>query len=47
MPFPEEYDDVFFVAMAHAAEQNGATCVRVDKEQFSGEVPEPRSRYQD
>jgi hypothetical protein len=30
MPFSEEYDDVFFVAMAYAAEQNGATCVRVD-----------------
>jgi hypothetical protein len=38
MPFSGEYDDVFFVAMAYAAEKNGATCVRVDKEEFSGDV---------
>ena len=38
MPFSSEYDDVFFVAMAYAAEKNGAACVRIDKEQFSGEV---------
>jgi len=38
MPFSAEYDDVFFVAMAYAAEKNGSTCVRVDREEFSGEV---------
>lgn len=40
MPFSEEYDDTFFVAMAPAAEEIGAVCVRVDKEEFSGNVVE-------
>ncbi len=38
MPFAATYDDVFFVAMAHAAEQIEATCVRVDQEEFTGDV---------
>jgi len=38
MPFCAEYDDVFFVAMAYAAEHVNATCVRVDQEEFSGDV---------
>jgi hypothetical protein len=38
MPFSADYDDVFFVAMAYAAENVGAACVRVDKEEFSGDI---------
>lgn len=38
MPFSEEYDDVFFVAMSHAAKAVGATAVRVDKEDFVGDI---------
>ena len=39
MPFSDKYDDIYFVAMTHAAEGIQAACVRVDKEQFSGEIP--------
>jgi len=38
MPFASEYDDVFFVAMAFAAEQTGTTAKRVDREPFEGDV---------
>jgi hypothetical protein len=38
MPFAPAFDDVFFVAMTHAAEQIGATCKRVDYEEFSGDI---------
>ncbi len=38
MPFSEEYDDVYFVAMSYAAQQVGAACTRVDREEFSGDV---------
>jgi hypothetical protein len=38
MPFAPEYDDVFFVAMAHAAKTIGAVCRRVDREEFSGDI---------
>jgi len=38
MPFSADYDDVFFVAMAYAAKNVGAACVRVDKEEFSGDI---------
>jgi hypothetical protein len=38
MPFAPEFDDVFFVAMTHAAETVGATCKRIDKEDFSGDI---------
>jgi hypothetical protein len=38
MPFAPQYEDVFFVAMRHAAEQNGAVCDRVDRREFQGSV---------
>lgn len=38
MPFTKTYDDVFFVAMAYAAEKIQASCVRVDFEEFSGDI---------
>lgn len=38
MPFAPEYEDVFFVAMTHAAEQVGAVCDRVDRREFQGNV---------
>jgi len=38
MPFSSAYDDVFFVAMSHAAAAVGATCVRVDHEDFEGDI---------
>lgn len=39
MPFQVEYDDVFFVAMVGAAKDLDATCVRVDQEEFVGDIP--------
>jgi hypothetical protein len=38
MPFSPEYEDVFFVAMAPAADALGATCIRVDRQEFVGDV---------
>src|SRR4051794_21393205 len=38
MPFAPEFADTYLVAMSHAAEANGATCVRVDHEDFVGDV---------
>lgn len=38
MPFAPQYEDVFFVAMSHAAEQVGAVCDRVDRREFQGNV---------
>jgi hypothetical protein len=38
MPFAPQYEDVFFVAMRHAAEQVGAVCDRVDRREFQGSV---------
>ena len=38
MPFAPQYEDVFFVAMRYAAEQNGAVCDRVDRREFQGSV---------
>ena len=40
MPFEENYDDVYFVAMTYAAESIGATCKRVDVEFFAGDIVE-------
>jgi|SRR5215472_13761720 len=40
MPFAEQYDDVFFVAMAYAAEQAKTVIRRTDKEPFEGDVVE-------
>lgn len=38
MPFKETYDDVYFVAMRYAAESVGAVCLRVDYEDFTGDI---------
>jgi hypothetical protein len=38
MPFSSEYDDTYFIAMSHAAEQAGAECKRVDLKEFSGDI---------
>jgi hypothetical protein len=38
MPFAAEYDDTYFIAMSHAAEQVGADCKRVDLKEFSGDI---------
>jgi len=40
MPFDREYDDTYFVAMSYAADRVRAACVRVDKEEFSGNIVE-------
>lgn len=40
MPFSREYDDTFFVAMAHAAKEVNAVCRRVDTEEFSSDIVE-------
>jgi hypothetical protein len=38
MPFSSDYDDTYFIAMSHAAEQVGAECRRVDLKEFSGDI---------
>lgn len=38
MPFAREYDDVYFVAMAFAAERAEAVVRRTDKESFEGDI---------
>jgi len=38
MPFKEEFDEVYFVAMSGAAVSVGATCIRIDKEYFQGKI---------
>ena len=38
MPFLEEYEDVFFLGMAPAVDENGATCIRIDHEEYVGDV---------
>ena len=40
MPFAAEFDDVFFYAMTYAANAVGAACMRVDRDDFSGDVVE-------
>lgn len=40
MPFDGQYDDTYFVAMAHAAESVDAACTRVDQVEFSGDIVE-------
>lgn len=40
MPFSDEYEDVFLVAMAHAANSIGGVCIRVDREKFVGDIVE-------
>jgi len=45
MPFSPEYEDVYHVAIAGAAEAIGAVCDRVDLAEFNGDiVKEIRSR---
>jgi hypothetical protein len=39
MPFKPQYEDVYWFAMAAAAEAVGATCLRVDREDFDGDIP--------
>jgi hypothetical protein len=38
MPFQPAFEDVYFLGMAPASEDNGATCVRIDHEHFVGDV---------
>lgn len=38
MPFKADYDDVYWVAMTAAAEAVGAACVRIDREDFEGDI---------
>jgi len=40
MPFSADYEDVYFVAMAHAAQSIGAVCERVDHAEFAGNIVE-------
>ncbi|GAB4376186.1 MAG: hypothetical protein Kow0042_22280 [Calditrichia bacterium] len=40
MPFDPAYEDTFFLAMAPAAQAVGATCTRVDREEFQGNIVE-------
>jgi len=40
MPFSADYEDVYFVAMAHAAQSIGAVCDRVDHAEFAGNIVE-------
>jgi hypothetical protein len=40
MPFSSDYEDVFFIAMAHAAKAVGAVCRRVDYEEYAGDIVE-------
>jgi hypothetical protein len=44
MPFAPQYEDVFFIAMRYAAEQNGAVCDRVDRREFQGNVTDEIQR---
>ena len=39
MPFKPEYDDVYIVAMSSACDSVGADCIRVDYDQFTGDIP--------
>jgi len=38
MPFDRRFDDTYFVAMTYAAERVGAHCVRIDMEEYSGNI---------
>jgi hypothetical protein len=38
MPFRPQYEDVYWFAMTAAAQAIGATCVRVDCEDFDGDI---------
>jgi hypothetical protein len=45
MPFAPQYEDVYWVAMTFAAEAIGATCVRVDREDFDDDIPKKIKDY--
>jgi hypothetical protein len=38
MPFDTKYRDTYYVAMARASEDVRATCIRVDQEQYTGDI---------
>ena len=38
MPFDGKYDDTFAIAIRHAADSVGATAIRVDEEEFTGDI---------
>jgi hypothetical protein len=38
MPFKEEFDDVYFVALSDAAVSVGATCIRIDIKFYQGDI---------
>ncbi len=38
MPFADDYDDVFMVAIASAAEKAGAVAERIDHQSFTGDI---------
>jgi hypothetical protein len=40
MPFAEKYDDVFYLGIAQAAKAINATAIRIDKEEFNGDIIE-------
>jgi hypothetical protein len=40
MPFTSTYDDVYFIAMVHAAAGVNAVCRRIDQEDFDGDIVE-------
>lgn len=44
MPFSSKYDDVFLVAMAHAAKSVNVECKRIDYEEFEGDIVEEIKR---
>ena len=44
MPFDRAYDDTYFVAMSYAAERVGGACMRVDREEFAGDIVEEVKR---
>ena len=44
MPIARTYDDTYLVAMSHAARAVNATCQRVDRTEFSGDVVEEIKR---
>lgn len=38
MPFDKKYEDVYYIAMASAADQVNAVCKRIDLEEYSGDI---------
>jgi hypothetical protein len=40
VPFKEEFDDVYFVAMSDASVSVGATCICIDNEDYQGDILE-------